>query len=163
MTNGEEEPIYFDRNNSWWPTSLRRDDPFNGDFKLTIKVGNISENKDIAILVLFRGQHFLLGRADDVSPNVTLVARWGGDPPTAGEFFEALGETIEETETLDISWEVGYLVSDTQVVITDAIETSIYVVVPGIDIMQVAIIGATVAGVGALLYGILKKPKTVAR
>ena len=163
IRNMNGEPINFDRNNSWWPTALKKDDLFNSNFKLTINVGDISEPKDVAVLILFKGIHYLIGVARGVPANQTLTLTWSGDPPTAGEFFESLGETIDESKTISLTWETGYLVSETEVVLTDTIPTEIYVEVSKLGIMELAILGAVGIGIIALTYGIIKSPKYITR
>lgn len=154
-----DEPIYFDRDNSYWATNLKADDPFNGNFKLIVTVGDISENKDILVAVKYKGLHYALGIAEDVPPNQTLTMTWSETPPTIREFIESLGGEITETGTIPIAWETGYLISETQFVLTDAIDTDIYVEVAGIDMMKMAIIGGVIIGAGAIGYAMLSKRK----
>jgi len=67
-----------------------------------------------------------------------------------------LGGTITETTTIPLTWETGYLVDETHFILTDGISTEIFVEVPGIDIMTIAVIGGVIVGVGAIAYVALK-------
>lgn len=151
----DEEPIYFDRENSYWPTTLKADDPFDDNFKLTTIVGAISENKDIIVAVKYKGLHYRIGVAENIPPNTTLEWTWV-ETPTMREFIEALGGEITETTTIPLTWETGHLVDETHFILTDAIDTDIFVEVPGIDIMLMAVVGGIIIGAGAIAYVALK-------
>jgi len=119
--------IYFDLENSYWPVSLKADDPFNDKFKITIVVGNIGEKKDIIFAVKYRGEHYGLHIIEDVGPDSVITITWKDKPPTIKEFIESLGGQITETTTIDLTWETGYLVSENEFILTDAVDTQIYV------------------------------------
>lgn len=158
LGDAEEQPkIYFDRDNSYWPTHLKIDDPFNHNFKIGLIYESDTENKDIPLVVYFKGTHYLLSIAEDVPPGSSGYFAWAAEPPTAREFFEALGETITESTVEQLTWEIGYMVSETEFVRTDSWPTEIYVEVPKIDIVKYAIIGACVIGAAVMFLGIIKR------
>ena len=152
---GEEPTIYFDRDNSYWPTALKADDPFDDNFKMTVVYESDTEPKDIPLVVYFQGNRYLLavGRLD---PGTSGYFHWAEEPPTAREFFEALGAKVEESTTFSLQWETGYMISDTEFVRTDYIPTQIYVEVPKIDIVKYALIGTCVIGAAILALGIVR-------
>lgn len=158
----EDEPIYFDVANSYWPKSLKADDPFDGNFKLTINAGSMSQNRDIVVVVLYKGIHYLLGTAANVPPNSVVTLTWAeGSIPTIKEFIESLGGSITETTTLSLTWETGYRITDTTFQKTDELPTSIYVEVPSTNWLMIAVAGGIIIGVGAIGYSVLKKPVAV--
>lgn len=156
----EDEPISFDEANSYWPTSLKADDPFDSNFKLIVNVGEITENRDVVVVVLYKGVHYLFGVLEDVPPNSVVTAAWiEGSIPTIREFIEGLGGTIPETTTIALTWETGYTTDGGSTFYkTDELPTSIYVEVPGTDWLTIAVVGGIIVGVGAIAYSVLKKP-----
>lgn len=157
----EDEPISFDEANSYWPISLKADDLFDSNFKLIINVGEeMSQNRDIVIVVLYKGVHYLLGIVENVPPNSIVTMTWiEGSEPTIREFIEALGGTITETTTIALTWETGYTIDGGSTFHkTDELPTSIYVEVPGTDWLTIAVVAGIVVGVGAIGYSLLKKP-----
>lgn len=158
----EDEPIYFDADNSYWPISLKADDLFDSDFKLTVNTGAMSMNRDVVFVVLYKGVHYLLKVAENVPPNSGCAIGWvEGSEPTIKEFIEALGGSITETTTIPLTWETGYRVTETTFYKTDEIPTSIYVEVPGPDLLMIAVATGIIIGVGAIVYSVVKKPAAV--
>jgi len=157
----EDEPIYFDADNSYWPTSLKADDLFNGDFKLTINAGAMSQNRDIVVVVLYKGVHYLLGTAANVPPNSVVTMTWEDTAPTIKEFIEGLNGSITETTTLSLTWETGYRITDTTFRKTDELLASIYVEVPSTNWLMIAVAGGIIIGAAAIGYSVLKKPSGV--
>jgi len=157
----EEEPIYFNKDNSYWATQLKKGDPFNTNFKLQIVVGDISETKDIFIGVRYAGNYYILGIAKGVERNKALTFKWGDKVPTIDEFFGWFGEEIKESKNYDLAWITGYVTeyADNTVsgVITDMLETSIYVEVKTINYLPILIAGALIVGVAAIVMGSKKK------
>lgn len=151
-----EESIYFDKTNCYVPTSVKVKDPFNDKFKLTIVYETGSGNKDIPVVLNFKGERYLLGLAKNVPPGTVLTGKWE-KIPTVEEFFKSLGEEITETTTLSLIWETGYMVSENSFAKTDELQTDIFVEVPKIDIVKYAIIGTLAVGTLALAIGIVKK------
>ena len=159
----EAEPISFDEANSYWPVSLKADDPFDSNFKLIINVGEMTQNRDIVVCVLYKGVHYLFGILEDVPSNSVVTLAWvEGSIPTIREFIEGFGGTITETTTIALTWETGYTTDGGSTFYkTDELPTSIYVEVPGTDWLMIAVAGGIVVGVGAIAYSVLKKPSPV--
>jgi len=155
-TKLDEPIIYFDRDNSYWPTALKADDPFDDNFKMTAVYESDTEPKDIPLVVYFRGNRILLATAR-LDPGRSTYFTWVEEPLTAREFFEeVLGAKIEESTTFSLQWETGYMISDTEFVRTDYIPTQIYVEVPKIDIVKYALVGTCVIGVAAFALGVVR-------
>jgi len=147
----QEEPvIYFDRDNSYCPTSVKIDDPFDDNFKLAVIYESDTMNVDIPIVLCFKGSHYLLGTARDVPPRKRIYFVWE-EVPTTREFFETFGETIEESQTYSLVWETGILVDDAQFIKTDELPVDVYVEVPKPDILTYAALGAIGLGVIGLV------------
>jgi len=156
------EPISFDEANSYWPLSLKADDLFNGNFKLVINSGAMSQNRKIAVVILYKGERYLMGSLADVPPNSVVTVTWiEGSEPTIREFIESMGGTITETATISFTWEAGYLLTETSFCKMDEIPVSIYVEVPGTDWLTIAVVGGIIVGAGAIGYSLLKKPAAV--
>ena len=152
----DEQPnIYFDRDNSYCPASVKIDEPFNDNFKMTIIYESNTKKLDIPLVVYFKGTHYLLGVAEGISPGTGFYFTWR-EPPTAKEFFEALGEEIKESTTYSLVWETGFMVDETHFVKTDEMPIDVYVEVPKIDILTYAILGAVGIGVVGLVMGLRK-------
>jgi len=146
----EEVVIYFDRDNSYCPTSVKIDDPFDDNFKLTVIYESDTMNLDIPIVLYFKGSHYLLGTARNIPPGTGIYFTWE-EVPTAREFFEALGETIEESQTYSLVWETGFMVDETHFIKTDELPVDVYVEVPKPDILTYAVLGAVGLGVLGLV------------
>lgn len=147
----QEEPIYFVENETYFPTELKKDDPFNTDLKFTVMVGDIGEPKDIFVGVLYKGNYYVLGVEEGVAPNKKLVFTWIEEPPTIAEFVKAVfGEELKGGETLELTWLTGYVVSRTdnmyRIVITDELPSAIYIVAERRDILPILIGGALLVG-----------------
>ena len=156
----EAEPISFDEANSYWPISLKADDLFDSNFKLTVNVGAMTMNRDIVVVILYKGEHYLLDILKNVPPNSIVTLTWiEGSEPTIREFIEALGGTITETTTISLTWETGYTIDDGATFYkTDEIPTSIYVEVPGPDLLMIGVTAGIIIGTGAIVYSLVKKP-----
>jgi len=150
-----ETDIRFDLSSSYWPTRLKINDLFNHNFKLVVVTGNIGEHNDMFVGWTYKGNNYVTGEIENAEPNHIYTFTWKDKIPTIGEFFEALGDKITETQTKDLTFICGYITehedSTVRIVITDSVDTSIYVEVPSTDWTKIILAG----GVGIAALGLV--------
>ena len=158
----EDADIRFDTTNSYWPTKLNKNDLFNHNFKLAIKVGNIKDTqKTIVVGALVKGTYYEL-MTGTIEANKEYTVSWKQNPPTIETFWKTLAkEDITKTETINFSWFVGYVVDPQKgaFCLTDKMDANILVEVTTPNIFKWAMIGGIAIAAIGIVYSASKLKK----
>ena len=155
--SSEGKSFVFDHDESYFPTTGKLSDLFNGEFGMQIDV-TVDEAALAFLVIGWRGMDYRLAvipiECEEYPCSGQMRIEWEEDKePTIQEWLESLGEpTPSKTTNYSYTWKTGYMVSETEGYVTDSWNANLLVEVSAIPwgiILPVAVVG--VVGLGIVL------------